>query len=532
MRLQNDDSDGPESATRRRMDRREFLGAAAAAGAAGAAGLVLSACAPATKALRGSSTIRTATSVAPAGSDLGAIEHVVMLMQENRSFDHYFGTFPGVRGFDDHPAGDLGVFSQTYPANKTVAPVGRLLPFHLDTAKTHSECTFDLSHAWTAQHDCWNGGAMDAFVTTHTSADFEGPQDGALTMGYYTRADLPFYYALAEAFTLCDGYHCSVLGPTDPNRLFWMTGTNDPDGHGGGPVISTNEDQSFQFSVSWETMPEVLDSHKISWKVYNPPDSYYVPPAPLSMVVSNNRLMYFKQYRDTSSHLFHNAFDWTFPDSFSRDVANDSLPSVSWLVAPTAPQDMSEHPPAPSARGEYYTHQALQILASNPRVWAKTVFFLSYDENDGFFDHVAPPTPPAGTAGEYLTVDPLPTEAGGVAGPVGLGFRVPMLVLSPFARGGGIFSSVSDHTSQLRFLESRFGVPVPNLSDWRRSVTSDLTGSLHFDRSVGGLPVLPSTSLDASVVENECSAAQQIELEAPNPPDLVPKVQAMPAQEA
>jgi len=516
--------------TGRRMERREFLGVAAAVGTAGAAGALLAACSPATTARRAASTIASAASVEPAGSDLGAIDHVVLLMQENRSFDHYFGTFPGVRGFDDHPPGDLGVFSQRYPANRTVAPVGRLLPFHLDTASTDAECTFDLSHAWTAQHACWNDGAMDAFVVTHTSAEYEGPVDGALTMGYYTRDDLPFYHALAEAFTLCDGYHCSVLGPTDPNRLYWLSATCDPDGLGGGPIVSTNEDESFKWSVSWQTMPEALDEHGISWKVYGSEGSVYAPDNPVSMLVSNNRLLYFEQYRDRSSQLYHNAFDWTFPTDFARDVANGTLPAVSWLVAPTFPKDMSEHPPAPPARGEYYTHQVLATLASNPSLWARTVLFVSYDENDGFFDHVAPPTPPPGTAGEYLTVDPLPGAAGGISGPVGLGIRVPMLVISPFSRGGRIFSDVADHTSQLRFIETRFGVPVPNLSEWRRSVTSDLSRSLDMTTRVGGLPPLPPTSLDPSAVVRECSRDQELEIEAPFPPDLVPRQQAMPTQ--
>ena len=193
---------------------------------------------------------------------------------------------------------------------------------------------------------------------------------------------------------------------------------------------------------------------------------------------------------------------------------------------------MSEHPPAPPARGEYFTHQVLATLASNPSVWAKTVLFLSYDENDGFFDHVSPPTPPAGTPGEYLTVDPLPSSAGGIRGPIGLGMRVPLLVLSPFARGGHVYSEVADHTSQLRFLEARFGVPVPNLSAWRRQATSDLTGSLHLSAPVGGLPPLPVTALDAIVVERECTASQQVELNTSTPPDLVPRHQTMPTQEA
>src|SRR5580658_1604024 len=207
-----------------RRDRRRFLaGMGAATGALAMGGESR----PAKAARR---TIEAATAVKPAGSDIGAIEHVVLLMQENRSFDHYFGTYPGVRGFDDHPKHSLAAFSQAWPANTDVAPVGRLLPFHLDTANSNAECTFDLSHAWPAQHACWNNGAMDAWVTTHTSTEYEGPVNGVLTMGYYTRADLPFYYALADAFTINDAYHCSVFGPTDPNRLYWLSGTVDPDG--------------------------------------------------------------------------------------------------------------------------------------------------------------------------------------------------------------------------------------------------------------------------------------------------------------
>ncbi|HTT87220.1 MAG TPA: alkaline phosphatase family protein, partial [Acidimicrobiales bacterium] len=165
--------------------RREIL----AAGMAGGVSLLLASC--------GGPTARQAASVKPAGSDLGAVEHVVFLMHENRSFDHYFGSYRGVQGFDDGDARGAGLFSQSWPGGTHE----RLLPFHLDTLTSKAECTFDLSHAWNAQHMCWNGGKMDRFATTHTSPEFEGPENGVLTMGYYTRQDLPFWYALADAFT-------------------------------------------------------------------------------------------------------------------------------------------------------------------------------------------------------------------------------------------------------------------------------------------------------------------------------------------
>jgi len=188
--------------------RREVL----VAGMAGAFSLALAAC--------GGETARKAAGVAPAGSDLGAVEHVIFLMHENRSFDHYFGSYKGVRGFDDHPAASPGVFAQSWPGGSA----STLLPFHLDTADSNAECTFDLSHEWSAQHMSWNEGQMDRFVTTHTLPRWEGPQNGVLTMGYYTRSDLAFWYALADAFTIADGYHCSVMGPTHPNRLHALLG--------------------------------------------------------------------------------------------------------------------------------------------------------------------------------------------------------------------------------------------------------------------------------------------------------------------
>ena len=506
---------------RERYTRREVLGG----GLGGAAAALLAAC--------GRSTAQRAASIGAAGSDLGAVEHVVYLMLENRSFDHYFGTYPGVRGFDDHRAGDPGVFAQSWPADAGggAAHADTLLPFHLDTTSADAECTFDLSHDWDAQHMCWNGGAMDRWVSTHTMPAFEGPGSGVLTMGYYTRQDLDFYYALADAFTLCDGYHCSVMGPTHPNRLHAVSGTLGPDGHEGGPVLFTNSADSAQFSVSWPTIPERLQAAGVSWKTYNGKGAAYRPDSGVEMAVSDNILLYFSQYKDPSSELFRRAFNPLYPDDFRRDVAGDTLPQVSWIM-PTVGLD--EHPPSPPAVGMAFTHGVLSTLVSNPTVWSKTVLFVMYDENDGFFDHVAPPTPPPGTPGEYLTVDPLPSQAHGIAGPVGLGFRVPMLVLSPFSRGGYVCSDTFDHTSQMRFLETRFGVHAPNISAWRRSVTGDLTSTLHVstpDRSVPTLPATPGR--DDPRVSRECLLQQLSELDVNDPaPYPVPSIQQMPIQES
>jgi len=495
--------------------RREVL----IAGMAGAFSMALAAC--------GGETARKAAHVAPAGSDLGAVEHVIFLMNENRSFDHYFGSYKGVRGFDDHPTTSPGVFAQSWPGG--AAP--QLLPFHLDTANSDAECTLDLSHEWSAQHMSWNKGQMDRFVATHTMAQFEGPQNGVLTMGYYTRSDLPFWYALADAFTIADGYHCSVMGPTHPNRLHALSGTLDPEGHEGGPVIITNSAASAVGSASWRSMPEELEANGISWKVYNPPGIGYQPTNRLSIAISDNILLYFKRHvENPSSPLYKKAFGPIFPGDFARDVANDTLPQVSWICPPVG---YDEHPPSPPAAGMWFTHQVLSALVSNPKTWSKTVLFIMYDENDGFFDHVPPPVAPAGTPGEYLTVDPLPTPADGIAGPLGLGFRVPLLVVSPFSRGGYVCSDTFDHTSQLRFLETRFGVKAPNISAWRRSVTGDLSSTLHVGSPDASVPALPATlGRSDPRVKGECQASQLIELDVNNPvPYPVPANQSMPSQE-
>jgi phospholipase C len=518
-------SHNEEGASARRLDRRRFLElAGATSGAALLASLGAEGRAVA-------STVHQASSVAPAGSDLGAIEHVVFLMMENRSFDHYYGTYPGVRGFDDHPAHSLGAFAQAYPANQTKAPVGKLLPFHLDSVHTDiGSCTFDLTHDWGPQHQCFNHGHNDSFVKVHTSPANEGPAQGMLTMSYYTRADLPYYYALADAFTIGDGYHCSVLGPTDPNRMMQISGTIDPSGKSGGPIVKTVGTPDVLFSVSWDTMPEVLEDAGVSWKYYRPDgDLYTIDTMRKVGITIDGTLPFFKQYESPASALYQKAFMQTFPTGFAHDVATGTLPAVSWISPPVG---YDEHPPAPSFLGEWFTDQVLKALVANPKVWSNTVVFHMYDENDGFFDHVPPPVAPKGTPGEYLTAHPLPSDASGINGPIGLGFRVPLLVISPFSRGGYVASETFDHTSQLRFLEERFGVKAPNISKWRRHAVGDLTSTLHMSKSDRTVPRLPpTTNAPAVVAAKGCSTTDLLGVGTDQPPYPLPAVQRMPKQE-
>jgi phospholipase C len=428
------------------------------------------------------SNVRKALAVGPSkGGSLRDIKHVVILMQENRSFDHYFGTLPGVRGFADPAALTLStgkpVFYQPDPQN----PDGYMLPWHLDTKKTSAQAQPSTSHAWAVQHSAWDNGKMDNWLPAHLTAD---GANGPYTMGYMEREDIPFQFALAENFTICDNYHCSLLGPTWPNRLYLMSAWIDPEGVNGGPIIS-NEDVT---PYTWESYPEALTAAGVSWKVYQQVDNY-----------GCNVLEYFKSVQDApvSSPLYQNALRTCSPGQFEYDAVHDRLPAVSWII-PTSYQ--SEHPDYTPAAGADFVASLIDAIAASPDVWAKTVFILNYDENDGIFDHVPPPTPPAGTPGEFV---------GGV--PIGGGFRVPCIIISPWTTGGWIASERFDHTSTLQFLERLTGVTIPNITPWRRQTFGDLTSA--FGVTPGRFPRLPDTKAQLAAAVYEVN-----NLPAPQPP--------------
>src|ERR1700686_1774892 len=392
----------------RNLTRREILKLAGGTAAAELGALLLHGC--------GGLNLGSTPPPGPgACSKLTDIEHVVIFIQENRSFDHYFGSYRGVRGFADQSL----AFQQPDSANSADPPIGKLLPFHLDTSITNAVCTHDITHDWIPQHQSRNNGAMDGFVNSRLPIN---ANDAALAMGYYNRADLPFYYAVADAFTICDNYFCPVMGPTDPNRLYSMAASIDPDGKNGGPLLETlgANRSSFFGALTYTTMPEQLQARGISWKVYSSPDANL-----LNTIFSDNVLSYFKNFQDPTSPLYQKAFVPQFPIDFLADAASGNLPQVSWVLASLLDSD---HPPAPSLFGESTLSGILAALTLNPAQWAKTVLFATYDENGGFFDHVPPITAPPGTPGEYITAPavPDPTLAGAFPGPIGLGFRVPM----------------------------------------------------------------------------------------------------------
>jgi len=428
----------------------------------------------------------------PTGA-LGDIEHIVILMQENRSFDHYFGTMPGVRGFADPAAIRLPngapVFRQPFKEH----PQGYLTPFRYDTTMTSAQATPGTDHSWPTQHQAWNNGRMDQWIAAK----------GPYTMGYFAQADIPFQWALAQAFTICDNYHCSVLGPTNPNRLYMWTGMIDPGGTGGGPVIDDSPAYN-NVILSWTTYPERLQRAGISWQVYQEEDNY-----------DDNALAWFTQYAaaPASSPLWQRGMRKRAAGWFEADAIAGRLPQVSWIVAPTA---QSEHPDYFPAAGAEYVASKIDAIASNEDLWYKTLFILTYDENDGIFDHVPPPVAPKGTKGEYVGGEP-----------IGLGFRVPAIVVSPWSAGGRVYSGVLDHTSLIQIIERRFGVKEPNITDFRRRTCGDFTGTLNFGRQAGYPRSNQAISL-AAADAGLLTAQQEV---SGNPPPLIPAInQPVPRQ--
>jgi phospholipase C len=422
------------------------------------------------------------------------IEHVVILMQENRSFDHYFGTLKGVRGFGDPRPAKLpdgkAVWRQADAAGHEV------LPWHPDGVPDLGLKFLDgLDHSWNGGHQAWNHGKYDQWI----------PAKGPGTMAYFERRDIAFHFALADAFTICDAYHCSLMTSTDPNRYYLWTGFTGNDGKAGGPVLNNAE-----AGYDWTTYPERLQAAGVSWKIYqdvgnglDAEGSWGWTDDAFIGNYGDTSVLYFHQYQNAKpgDPLYDNARTGTnaragqgYFDVLAQDVKNGTLPQVSWI---TAPEAFSEHPNWPVNYGAWYLAQVLDVLTSDPELWAKTALFITYDENDGFFDHVVPPFAPGGPVGGASTADAateyFPGGGGFSAGSYGLGQRVPMFVVSPWSKGGWVNSQTFDHTSVIQFLERRFGVREPNISPWRRAVCGDLTSAFDFGKRETAVPALPST---------------------------------------
>ncbi|WP_455356800.1 phosphocholine-specific phospholipase C [Streptomyces sp. SYSU K217416] len=445
-------------------------------------------------------SLRAALAAEPATGGLRAVKHVVILMQENRSFDHYFGTLRGVRGFGDRNAIEL-------PSGKPVfeqpGPLRTVLPFPVreaaETQQKDLQYIGDLDHSWNGGAKAWNNGWMDNWVSAKSAA----------TMAYYDRRDLPLHYELADTFTICDAYHSSIHTSTSPNRNHLVSGWTGYEADGKRAVSNAAYAEGTHPGYGWTTYPERLEEAGRSWKTYQEWENF-----------TDNNLEFFATFKAIARKALAKAGDFTYmeafyakvrdtqdtaererllaaleegvatltpaerslferalrrektgslAENFRADVAAGKLPEVSYLV-PSALD--SEHPGASSPiASATLVYKVLDALGSHPDVWRHTVVLINYDENDGFFDHVPPPVPPAENTDERWQ-----------GRPTGLGIRVPLLVVSPWTVGGYVCSEVFDHTSTLRFLEKWTGIEEPNITPWRRAVTGDLTSAFDFRR--------------------------------------------------
>ncbi|KAI1696505.1 phosphoesterase family domain-containing protein [Ditylenchus destructor] len=422
------------------------------------------------------------------------VEHVVIFMQENRSFDHYFGTLKGVRGFGDPFPAPVADSTNVKGRNVWVQPTvnnaapGAIAPFHLNTAQNFAFMRVSgTPPLGTDAQAAWDHGRMGHWPKAKQNH----------SMGYFQRSDMPFQFALADAFTICDAYHCASHGGTNTNRLFHWTGTNDPLRKGNGPSTDNSHDSlkaNPATDYTWTTYPERLQAAGISWQVYeNMSDNFYrktpgrVQGVPRRVVRARGLLAGAEGSRRVHAR----------PGPAARR-RHQQPPAGRVLDRPPPPRAPSPPGPSSPAQGAAYTARVLDALTADPEVWSRTALLLMFDENDGFFDHMPPPAAPsyvswnadpaqavlAGASTVDFTGEHCEILNGASATylhrPYGMGPRVPMYVVSPWSKGGWVNSQVFDHTSVLRFLEARFGVAEPNISAWRRAVAGDLTSCFNF----------------------------------------------------
>jgi len=455
----------------------------------------------------------------PANQRTGSVQdvrHVVILMMENRGFDHYFGTLKGVRGFGDrHPVplqSGKPVWFQSDGSRE-------IPPYHLDTATTNAIRVPGTPHNFRDAQAAWNQGKFGLWPKFKTQ----------FSMGHYRRADLPYQFALAEAFTICDAYHCSVTTGTDPNRIMFWSGSNaDPAARARGenatPANSEPDnlrcwikgalpEPGYTYagsSLTWPTIPEVLEAANVSWRIYQDPNDNWTG--------AMHGGLAFESFRAAKpgSPLYEKGMrNWSL-ESFAEDARKGQLPQVSWILPPML---WSEHPgPSSPAQGAEFTAQVLDALTRTPETWGSTALLLTFDENDGMYDHIPPPAPPSFNAdgslagGATLKLDGMyfsdaerkhllaEDTISGTIRPWGLGPRVPMYVISPWSKGGWVSSQTFDHTSVGQFLEKRFGISIPAISPWHRAVCGDLLSTFDF--------VSPNNSAPPPLPDAKGSAAQ------------------------
>ncbi|RCI06344.1 hypothetical protein CU098_013711, partial [Rhizopus stolonifer] len=405
---------------------------------------------------------------------LEKIKHVVYFMQENRSFDNYYGTMSGVRGFADPNIGiqSNGLNLLYQPCSKSTDiknGTKYLLPFQFKGKR--AGCTAGGSNGWTANHNALSNGKNNNWP------DGNSPN----SMGYLNRTQIPFLYSLADEFTIADMYFQSVIGSTDPNRAVWVSGTNH-----GPPNNFVMEDNSQNIRYEWQTYPEVLTAANVTWQVYQDKDNF-----------DDNALAWFKYWRDLPDGPEKTkGLGFLGLDAFYKAAKEGTLPQFSIIVGP---RELSEHPTNTPLAGSWLQQQVVNAVTHGAN-WKETALFINYDESGGYFDHVIPPQAPAN---EWVT----DKFVGGKV-PIGFGPRVPMVIISPYTRGGNVFSETSDHTSTLKFMEEWVGkngngqyiAPANNISPWARKTASNLINAFDFDNPDFSIPEFAPVQKPAQIL--------------------------------
>ena len=396
---------------------------------------------------RGSMPWETIGEEHPIGGDI-PIRHWFLLMQEKRSFDHYFGTMPGVDGI---PAGASN-------PDGTGAPIE---PFH-----ETEYCVEDVHHSWNAGHEQWNDGANDGFVTNNDPG-------GRRAMGHYDATDLPFYWDLYSTFAMSDHHFCSVLGPTWVNRDYYLSGTsfglirNSP--------IPQERLPPDDFNIFVQ-----LERANVSWRVYSQTGAFIWISYPRWGLSARTR-EHTREY-----------------DRFLTDLAAGDVAEVTYLepsiVGVEGVDATDEHPHANMQYGQEWVAEIIRAIMASP-IWAESAIILTYDEWGGFYDHVPPPE--ACDPGDF----PPDLGAGDAPGEFDrLGFRVPLVVVSPWSRPGYVSDRTTDLTSVTRLLQARYLLPAMTTRDANAWPLLDM-----FDFSTQAFATPPE--LDAAVIDEARHAA-------------------------
>ncbi|CAI7566686.1 unnamed protein product [Penicillium bialowiezense] len=427
-------------------------------------------------------------SPAVAGS-LKDIEHVVIFMQENRSWDTYFGTMAGVRGFNDpnvqvNPDGNSVWHQVVEPAqsNKTKT----LLPWYLgqEGGDWHDaiQCLTAGSNGYTENQQSLNNGSNNHWVTKNTPWSW----------GYLKRQDIPVQYAIAEGWTAGDMYQESQITATNPNRVTLVSGSINVPGSPqskdeGGVYIDNNEvpgcdDKGINcYPLKWKTVYDFYEEAGVSWQLYQDQNNF-----------DDNPLAWFEQFQKASkdSPLAKKGTSFVGLDAFYQAAANGTLPEVSFIVGPA---ELSEHPPYMPKDGAWLQKKVVDAVTSSPK-YNSTLLMISYDETGGFGDHVTPFHSPRDTPGDWME-DPLGLFSDIFVGP---GFRVPFYMISPWTRGNRVFTERADHNSQILFVEEWLtargysNIKTDQMVSWRRKHMSNLVNALDFDHPDYSLPSIPA----------------------------------------